>query len=85
MKQSYEDPAHTGERLIAYVYGDTPPDFAAIAASGFEVVCLDSLAPWFNETTVAAAHGLIAVGHPMSYAALKPTTFRRRSLTSNEQ
>jgi hypothetical protein len=79
MKRTYEDLTDAGEPLVAYVYGDTPPDFAAIAASGFAVVCLDSLAPWFNEATIASAraHGLMAAGHPMSHAALKPTTFRR--------
>jgi hypothetical protein len=61
----------TGEPLIAYVYGDTPPDFAAIAACGFEVVCLDSRAPWFGPPALAAAkaHGLRAVAFPMSYRA----------------
>ena len=55
--------------LIAYVYGDTPPDFAAIVAFGFDVVCLDSSAPWFNEHTVADAreHGLMAVAFRMGY------------------
>jgi hypothetical protein len=56
--------------LIAYVYGEVPPDFAAIAACGFTVVCLDISASWFNDTTVAAAkaHDLIAVAFRMSYA-----------------
>jgi hypothetical protein len=58
------------EPLIAYVYGNTPPDFAPIAAAGFEVVCLDSLAPWFSDVTIGAAatHGLRAVGFPMSWS-----------------
>ena len=73
---------HTGEHdisnfiqaagpLIAYVYGDAPPDFAAIAACGFEVVCVDTRARWFGESTLvqARAHGLRAVAFPMSYRA----------------
>ncbi len=56
--------------LIAYVYGDVPPDFAAIAACGFTVVLLDSSAPWFGDTTVAEAkrHELTAVAFRMSYS-----------------
>ncbi len=55
--------------LIAYVYGETPPDFAAIAAFGFDVVCLDSAAAWFNERTMAdaQANGLMAVAFRMGY------------------
>jgi len=58
------------EPLIAYVYGDTPPDFAAIVAFGFDVVCLDSGASWFNERTIAKAQaeGLMAVAFRMGYA-----------------
>ena len=69
-----------GEPLVAYVYGDAPTDFAAIAAAGFEVVCLDSRAPWFDETVItrAKAHGLMAVGFPMAYGPLTPTTFRAK-------
>ena len=58
------------EPVIAYVYGDdTPPDFASLAAFGFEIVCLDSTAPWFNETLVAAAarEGLSAFAFSMRY------------------
>jgi len=57
------------EPLIAYVYGDTPPDFAAIAAFGFDVVCLDSGANWFSERTIAdaRANGLLAVAFRMGY------------------
>ena len=57
------------EPLIAYIYGDTPPDFAAIAAFGFDVVCLDSRASWFDEKIVAKAQGegLTAVVFPMGY------------------
>jgi len=57
------------EPLIAYVYGDTPPDFAAIAAFGFEFVCLDSTAPWFNESLVpeAGRAGLSAFAFSMRY------------------
>ena len=53
---------------IAYVYGDTPPDFAAIAACGFTVVVMDSRAPWYNDWTVgkAKAYGLAVFAHPMS-------------------
>ena len=58
------------EPLIAYVYGDTPPDFEAIAAFGFDVVCLDSSAPWFSDATVGAAkkYGLTPVAFRMGYA-----------------
>jgi hypothetical protein len=57
------------EVLIAYVYGETPPDFAAIAAFGFTVVCLDTSAPWFRDTTVgdAKAHGLTPVAFRMGF------------------
>jgi hypothetical protein len=63
------------ESVIAYVYGgETAPDFAAIAASGFGAVALDNSAPWFNECMVEKArrHGLIAVAFPMGYSATKP-------------
>lgn len=58
------------EPLIAYVYGDTPPDFEAIAAFGFDVVCLDNGAPWFSEAVVADArrHGLVTFAFRMGYA-----------------
>ena len=58
------------EPLIAYVYGDTPPDFEAIAAFGFDVVCLDNGAPWFSEAVVAEArrHGLVTFAFRMGYA-----------------
>jgi len=62
--------AETSEPLIAYVHGDVPPDFAAIAACGFTVVCLDVAASWFSEgTTIAAAkaHDLVPVAFRMSY------------------
>lgn len=57
------------EPLIAYVYGDTPPDFAAIAAFGFDVVCLDSGARWYCEATVAEArkYGLTLFAFRMGY------------------
>jgi hypothetical protein len=57
------------EPLIAYVYGEAPPDFSAIAACGFTVVCLDSSASWFSDSTVAdaKAHDLVAVPFRMSY------------------
>jgi hypothetical protein len=59
------------EPLIAYIYGDTPPDFAAVAAFGFTVVCLDTAAPWFSEQAVsdARAHGLMAIAFRMSHVA----------------
>jgi len=59
------------EPLIAHVYGDTPPDFAAIAACGFAIVCVDSLAPWCTPAMLAqaTAHGLRVVAFPMSYRA----------------
>ncbi len=65
------------EPEIAYVYGDTPPDFAAIAAAGFDVVVMDSTAAWFNENTIreANAHGLMAFAVRMSYPGLRPTTY----------
>jgi hypothetical protein len=57
------------EPLIAYVCGDTPPDFEALAAFGFTIVCLDSAAPWFSERTVsdAKAHGLMAIAFRMGH------------------
>ena len=58
--------------LVAYVYGgETPPDFEAIAASGFGAVALDNSAPWFSDCMVEKArrHGLIAVAFPMGYEA----------------
>ena len=60
------------EPLIAYVYGDTPPDFEAIAAFGFDVVCLDSGAPWFSESVVSEARrqGLVTFAFRMGYAGL---------------
>jgi hypothetical protein len=57
------------EPLIAYVYGEHSPDFQAIAAMGFEVVCLDTRAAWYTVTLLEEAkrHGLLAVAHPMSF------------------
>lgn len=57
------------EPLIAYVYGETAPDLAAIVACGFGVVCLDLSASWCTDTLVAEAnaHGLIAVAFRMGY------------------
>lgn len=65
------------EPEIAYVYGDTPPDFAAIAAAGFDVVVMDSTAPWFTLDLIrgANAHGLTAFAHPMRHPGLRPTTY----------
>ena len=57
------------EPLVAYIYGDTPPDFEAIAAFGFEVVCLDSSASWYCDSVVAAAKqfGLTPFAFRMGY------------------
>ena len=57
------------EPLVAYVYGDTPPDFEAIAAFGFDVVCLDSGAPWYSCETAndARRHGLTPFAFRMGY------------------
>jgi hypothetical protein len=65
---------HLTETVVAYVYGgETAPDFAAIAASGFGAVALDNTAPWFSECMVEKArrHGLIAVAFPMGYDAAR--------------
>lgn len=66
-------PRPSGERrrseepLVAHVFGDVPPDFAAIAACGFGIVCLDSTAPWFREVmlTRAREEGMLAFAFPM--------------------
>jgi hypothetical protein len=65
------------EPEIAYVYGDAPPDFAAIAASGFDIVVMDNTAAWYNANTIAEArsHGLKAFAFRMSYPGLRPTTY----------
>lgn len=70
--------SQASEPEIAYVYGDTPPDFAAIAAAGFDVVVMDSDAPWFTLDLIrrASTHGLMAFAHPMRYTGLLPTTYR---------
>ena len=59
--------SNEAEPLIAFVYGNTPPDLDAIAASGFDIVCFDSRAPWYRPSLIqhAADRGLRAVGHPM--------------------
>lgn len=59
------------EPLVAYIYGDTPPDFEAIAAVGFDIVCLDSAALWYSETMFVAAkkHGLTAFAFRMGYVS----------------
>lgn len=59
----------TDEPLVAYVYGETAPDFAAIAACGFTVVCVDTAASWCTDAAVAAAKraGLTVVPFRMSY------------------
>ncbi|HTJ23945.1 MAG TPA: hypothetical protein VL383_16185 [Gemmatimonadaceae bacterium] len=66
------------EPEIAYVYGEAPPDFAAIAASGFDIVVMDNTAAWYNANTIAEArsHGLKAFAFRMSYPGLRPTTYR---------
>ena len=60
--------SNEADPLIAYVYGETPPDLDAIAATGFDVVCLDSRAPWYRPSliTKAAQRGMLAVAHPMA-------------------
>ena len=66
------------EPVIAYVSGEIAPDFAAIAAFGFEVVCLDSRATWYNESLLAKAreHGLVVVAFSMGYIASRGSTYR---------
>jgi hypothetical protein len=75
-----DDTSDSAEPMIAYIYGgETPPDFAAVAALGFSFVVLDAGAPWFTADTVdqAKANGLNAVAFRMGYdAPLKPTTYR---------
>jgi hypothetical protein len=70
-KQSRRIDEEPGEPLIAYVYGDTPPDLGSIAAFGFAVVCLDRGAPWFRESMVEEARrlGMMAVAFRMGRAA----------------
>jgi hypothetical protein len=65
--------SNEAEPLVAYVYGETAPDFSAIAAMGFEVVCLDTHAAWYTVTMLdeAKRHGLLAVAHPMAYYGLR--------------
>ncbi len=62
--------SNEAEPLVAYIYGATRPDFAAIAAMGFDIVCLDVNATWYTVKMIAEAesHGLMAVAHPMSFA-----------------
>jgi hypothetical protein len=62
--------SHEAEPLIAYVYGPTSPDFYTIAAMGFDIVCLDTRAPWYTPAMLEEAKrfGLSAVAHPMSFA-----------------
>jgi hypothetical protein len=57
------------EPLVAYVYGETAPDFAAIAAFGFSIVCVDTAASWCTTAMIAraAAAGLTVVPFRMSY------------------
>ena len=67
------------EPVIAYISGDTPPDFAAIAAFGFDVVCLDTAASWFNASMLAtaSAHGLTPIAFRMGYIAPENAASRR--------
>jgi hypothetical protein len=60
---------YQADPMIAYVYGDTPPDFAAIAGFGFEIVCLDRAASWYRPALLdeARRHGLRAVTFTMGY------------------
>jgi hypothetical protein len=59
------------EPLIAYIYGDTSPDFETVAAFGFTIVCLDSAAAWFSERTLeeAKARGLMVIAFRMGPVA----------------
>ena len=59
------------EPLIAYISGDTPPDFEAVAAFGFTIVCLDTAAAWYSERAVldAKTHGLMAIAFRMGPVA----------------
>ena len=59
------------EPLIAYISGDTPPDFEAVAAFGFTIVCLDTAARWYSERAIsdAKAHGLMAIAFRMGHLA----------------
>lgn len=68
----------TIEPLIAYVSGDTPPDLAAIAAFGIDVVCLDNRAGWYHESLLVKAreYGLQAVAFSMGYVAPQGSTYR---------
>ena len=73
-----ESPA---EPLIAYVYGDdVPPDFSALVACGFEIVCLDKSAPWFREEMISEAEGmgLQAVAFAMKYIVSRTALVVRR-------
>lgn len=73
--------SHEAEPLVAYVYGETVPDFGALAAMGFDAVCLDSNAAWFRESMITDAEreGLLAVAHPMSFVGRReaPVAIRR--------
>jgi hypothetical protein len=56
--------------MIAYIYGDeVPPDFATLAACGFTTVCLDTMAPWYDESMPieGRAFGLTVVAFAMKY------------------
>ena len=67
------------EPLIAYVYGDdVAPEFAALAACGFTIVCLDKSAPWFREKMIAEARrqGLTAIAFEMKYVLRKTVCSR---------
>jgi hypothetical protein len=70
MHPSRLDPTVAEEPLVAYVYGETAPDFAAIAAFGFTVVCVDTAASWCTDAAItrAKAEGLTVVPFRMSYS-----------------
>lgn len=67
----FPDDTNLPEPLIAYISGDTPPDFEAVAAFGFTIVCLDTAAPWYSDGMVseAKAHGLMAIAFRMGHLA----------------
>ena len=75
------------EPFIAYVYGATSPDFGAIAAMGFDIVCLDTRAPWYTPGMIEEAkkHDLIAVAHPMSFSPVIERSSVERSVARTEK
>lgn len=73
--------------LIAYAYGDTPPDFVAIAAMGFEAVCIDSRARWYRSSMIGEAErlGLLAVAHAMSFVTTRISSSPRNRRPSHPE